>query len=179
MGHCRYIHAVEIPASVKNIGPYAFYNVGYAVLEANQQLAKTSRAPYTKFFFKGLQAPVLEAQYMEDSSSMGDMYAIFVYSLGYLMSDMIIPVNAKGFESLMYQFCFYEAYYSEEIIEADTQKLIDWLSTLNVDAITAADKAIVDEMNMIYFMMSNAQKAFIPEESVAKLVEAVNKVATL
>ena len=92
---------------------------------------------------------------------------------------MVIPVNAKGFDSLMYQFFFYDTYYSAELIEEDTQMLIDWLSTLNVDALTAADKATVDSMNMIYFMMSSSQKAFIPEESVAKLVAAVDKLANV
>ncbi len=177
MGHCVYIHAVEIPASVTNIGPYAFFNVGYGVLEANQKLAQTSRVPFTKFIFKGLQAPVLEAQYMEDYTSLSDMYATFVYSAGYLMSDMIIPVNAKGFESLMYQMFFMEQYYSEELIEADTQKLLTWLTDVNVEALTEADKDIVNEMNMIYFMMTDSQKAFISEELAAKLAEAVDKLA--
>ena len=178
MGHCKYIHAVEIPASVKNIGPYAFYNVGYGVLEANQQLASTSRKPFTKFIFKGLQAPILEAPYMEDSS-LDQMYATFVSNLGYLMSDMIIPVNAKGFESAMYQFFFMEKHYSEELIEADTQKLLDWLTTLDVEALTAADKEIVTQMDMIYFMMKDSQKAFISEEYTAKLTAAVSKMAAI
>lgn len=179
MGHCRFIHAVEIPASVKTIGPYAFFNLGYGVLEANQQLAATSRVPFTKFIFKGLQAPVLEAEYSEENYSLDKMYATFVYSMGYLMSDLIIPVNAKGFESLMYQFCFMEKHYSEELIEEDTQKLLDWLIALNVDALTAADKDIVSEMDKIYFIMSDSQKAFIPEEYAAKLVAAVDKLAAV
>ena len=179
MGHCKFIHAVEIPASVKSIGPYAFYNLGYGVLEANQQLASTSRVPYTKFIFKGLQAPLLEAEYSEENYSLDKMYATFVYTLGYLMSDMIIPVNAKGFESMMYQFFFMEKHYSEELIEPDTQKLLDWLTTLDVDALTAADKDIVSDMNMIYFIMSDSQKAFISEEYIAKLVAAVDKFAAM
>ncbi len=179
MGHCLYIHAVEIPASVKNIGPYAFFNVGYGVLEANQKIAQTSRVPYTKFIFKGLQAPVLEAAYVEDMTSLMDMYATFVYSMGYLMSDMIIPVNAKGFESMMYRMFFYEQHYSEELIESDTQKLLDWLTALNVESLTLADEKTVQDMNMIYFMMSNSQKAFIGEEYTAKLNEAVAKIEAL
>ena len=179
MGHCLYIHAVEIPASVKSIGPYAFFYLGYGVLEKNQVLAQTSRVPYTKFIFKGLQAPVLEAAYVEDLTSLGDMYATFVYQLGYLMSDMVIPVNAKGFESLMYRFFFMESYYSEELIESDTQKVLEWLTTLDVEALTIADKAIVDEMNMLYFMLTASQKAFISEELAAKLVAAVDKLAAL
>ena len=179
MGHCVYIHAVEIPASVKSIGPYAFFNVGYGVLEKNQVLAQTSRVPYTKFIFKGLQAPVLEAAYLEDYASFDEMYSTFVYKLGYLMSDMIIPVNAKGFESLMYRFFFYESKYSEELIESDTQKVLDWLTALDVEALTIADKAIVDEMNMLYFMLTASQKAFISEELAAKLVAAVDKLAAL
>jgi hypothetical protein len=179
MGHCAYIHAVEIPASVQSIGPYAFFNVGYKVLEANQQMAATSRVPFTKFIFKGLQAPVLEAAYLEDMSGLDEMYATFVRNMGYLMSDMIIPVNAKGFESMMYRMFFYEQHYSEELIEPATQKLLNWLTDLNVESLTAADAAKVNEMNMIYFMMSNSQKAFILEELAAKLAEAVEKIASL
>ena len=178
MGHCKYIHAVEIPASVKTIGPYAFFNLGYGVLEQNQQLANTSRVPFTKFIFKGLQAPILETSYSEDAA-LDKMYATFVYTAGYLMSDMIIPVNAKGFESLMYQMFFMEKYYSEELIEATTQKLLDWLTALDVEVLTANDEAVVTEMNMIYFIMSESQKTFISEELTNKLTAAVDKIASL
>jgi hypothetical protein len=135
--------------------------------------------PFTKFIFKGLQAPVLEAAYLEDMSGLDEMYATFVRNMGYLMSDMIIPVNAKGFESMMYRMFFYEQHYSEELIEPATQKLLNWLTDLNVESLTAADAAKVNEMNMIYFMMSNSQKAFILEELAAKLAEAVEKIASL
>ena len=179
MGHCQLIHAVEIPASVKTIGAYAFWNLGYLVLSNNQALAQESRAPYAKFIFKGLQAPALEGEYNEESTALDKMYVNFVYNMGYLMSDMIIPVNAKGFESLLYTYCFYDKVYSEELIESDTQKLLDWLTALDVDALTADDKATVTEMNMIYFMMKQSQKAFISEELQAKLVAAVDKLANV
>ena len=179
MGHCKFIHAVEIPASVQNIGPYAFFNLGYGVLEKYQSIASTSRAPYTKFIFKGLQAPTLEAAYTEESTALNKMYATFVYSAGYLMSDMIIPVNAKGFESLLYQFFFMEKHYSEELIEADTQKLLDWLTNLDVDKLTLDDVSTVEAMNMSYFITSASQKTFISEELVNKLVAAVEKIAEL
>ena len=179
MGHCKYIHAVEIPASVKTIGPYAFFNMGYGVLENNQQLAAESRVPFTKFIFKGLQAPILETSYNEESAALDKMYATFVYTAGYLMSDMVIPVNAKGFESLIYQMFFMEKHYSEELIESSTQSLLDWLTALDVDALTAADEAVVNEMNMIYFIMSESQKTFISEELTNKLTAAVEKIAQL
>ena len=179
MGHCRYIHAVEIPASVKSIGPYAFFNMGYGVLENNQQLAATSRVPFTKFIFKGLQAPILETSYNEESSALDKMYATFVYTAGYLLSDMVIPVNAKGFESLIYQLFFMEKYYSEELIETSTQNLLDWLTALDVNTLTLADEAVVNEMNMIYFIMAESQKAFISEELTNKLTAAVDKIAEL
>ena len=95
------------------------------------------------------------------------------------MNDMIIPVNAKGFESLLYEFSFYDKQYTEEIIEADTKRLVEWLDNLNVDELTAEDEAIVNEMNMIYFMMSNGQKAFVSAENVAKLEAAIEKIKTL
>ena len=179
MGHCQLIHAVEIPASVKTIGAYAFYQLGYMVLVNNQELAQNSRVPYTKFIFKGLEAPALESDYIEETTALDQMYVNFVYNMGYLMSDMIIPVNAKGFESLLYRFCFYEQEYSEELIEEDTQILLDWLTAVNVDALTVADKSIVSQMNMTYFMMSESQKAFISEELKQKLDLAVAKMATI
>ena len=179
MGHCVYIHAVEIPASVKNIGPYAFYNVGMAILNGNAQLAQTSRVPFTKFIFKGLEAPILESAYTDNSAALDEMYATFVYTCGYLLSDMIIPVNAKGFESILYRYFFMEQHYSEELIEPDTQTLLDWLTTLDVEALTAADKKTVEQMDMIYFMMKASQKAFINEEYTAKLTAAVEKMAAI
>jgi hypothetical protein len=116
---------------------------------------------------------------MEDSNGIGDMYATFVYKLGYLLSDMVIPVNAKGFESLMYRLCFMEVEYSEELIEESTQKVLTWLQTLDVDALTINDKKVVDEMNMIYFMLTASQKAFIDSELAAKLTAAVAKLAAM
>ena len=95
------------------------------------------------------------------------------------MNDMIIPVNAKGFESLLYEFSFKEKEYSPEIMEEETARLIEWLENLDVNALTAEDEATVNEMNMLYFMMSNGQKAFVSPENVAKLSEAIEKIKTL
>ena len=64
-------------------------------------------------------------------------------------------------------------------IEEDTLKVRAWLETLDVNSLTMSDKAIVDEMNMIYFMMTASQKAFISEELAAKLVAAVDKLAAM
>ena len=41
------------------------------------------------------------------------------------------------------------------------------------------DETKVNEMNMIYFIMSESQKAFISEELTNKLTAAVDKIASL
>ena len=72
-----------------------------------------------------------------------------------------------------------EKYYSEELIETSTQNLLDWLTALDVNTLTLADEAVVNEMNMIYFIMAESQKAFISEELTNKLTAAVDKIAEL
>ncbi len=181
MGYCNYIHAVEIPASVESIGTYGFYFMGMGIIEdLGEDLKTASRDVYPKYIFKGLQAPKLETSYSSTSNALTSLYANFSYPIGYLMNDMIIPVNAKGFESTLYEFFFMNKEYSEELIEPDTEKLVDWLETLDVSALTLADEAKVTEMNMIYFMLSKSQKdLFVSEEAVAKLNAAVEKIAAL
>ncbi len=180
LGYCRYIHAVEIPASVKTIGSYGFYYMGLGLLEdAGDDLESASRDIYPKYIFKGLQAPTLETGFDSTTNALTELYVNFSYPIGYLMNDMIIPVNAKGFESLLYEFSFYNKEYTEEIMEEDTKRLVEWLDNLNVDELTAEDEKIVNEMNMIYFMMSKGQKAFVSVENVAKLEEAIEKIKTL
>ena len=73
----------------------------------------------------------------------------------------------------------YIKYLTEEIIEEDTQKLLDWLIALDVDALTLNDATTVDSMNVIFFMMTESQKAFIAEEYRAKLDLAIAKIAEL
>jgi len=180
MGYCKYIHAVEIPASVKTIGSYGFYFMGMGLIEeATEEDVANGRAIYPKYIFKGLQAPALESEFDSSTNSLTDLYANFSYPIGYLINDMIIPVNAQGFESVLYEYFFMEKEYSEEIIEDDTKMLIEWLDALDLNKLTLAEEVTVNEMNMIYFMMSAGQKAFLTEEHVAKLNAAVEKIAQL
>ena len=65
------------------------------------------------------------------------------------------------------------------MIEPDTQKLLDWLVALDVEALTVADKTTVEQMDMLYFMMKASQKAFISEEYIAKLTAAVEKMEAI
>lgn len=182
MGYCGYIHAVEIPASVKSIGSYGFYYMGMNILleSDSSDYDVTDRIFYPKYIFKGLEAPTLETSYNEESNSPIDLYMNFSYPVGYLMNDMIIPVNSKGFENTLYTFFFKTKTYTEELIESDTQALIDWLSELEVDALTLADADTVTAMNLVFTMLKDSQKElFINEANRTKLTQAVAKIETL
>lgn len=98
MGYCEYIHAVEIPASVKSIGTYGFYYMGMGILMDNDSsdYDVADRILYPKYIFKGLEAPTLETDYDDESTSPIDLYMNFSYPIGYLMNDMIIPGQLQG-----------------------------------------------------------------------------------
>lgn len=188
MAFCHYIHAVEIPASVKSIGSAAFYGFGLAIIadEGNADEVET-RVSYPKYIFKGLEAPVLETEYDREtfgensdmSPSFAYLYLNFGYNIGYLVNDMVIPVNATGFESLLYNYFFMYQEYSEELIEAGTQALVNWLNSLNVNELTLSDEQTVGEMNTVYFMLKDGQKAFVSSTNREKLTAAVEKIETL
>lgn len=177
LGYCSYIHAVTIPASVKTIGAYAFYYMGMFVGTDDESIPTEDLYPV--YIFEGLQAPTLEASYDSSSNEMTNMYATFTYKIGYTISYAVIPVNAEGFESLLYNFYFADMTYSEEIIEEDTARLVEWLEKLDLNSLTADDETTVREMNMIYFMMSSGQKTFVSDELVAKLQQAIDRINAL
>lgn len=181
MGYCGYIHAVEIPASVKSIGDYGFYYMGMNVLfeSDSSDYDVADRILYPKYIFKGLEAPTLETDYSDESTSPFGLYMNFSYPVGWLMNDMIIPVNSKGFENTLYTLFFKSKTYTEELIESDTQTLIDWLSELNVDTLTLADADTVTAMNLVFSMLKDSQKEFISESSRTKLTQAVAKIEAL
>lgn len=178
MAYCNKITHVVIPASVRTIGDAAFYYVGMAGV--NNPGVAGAVANYPVYEFKGLTAPTIESGSLDqDTASVVDLYRNFTYQVGYLVSDMIIPVNATGFETVVYEFFFRNKTYSEELIEEGTQALLDWLNALDVEALTAEDAATVNQMNTNYNMMSDGQKSFIPEDALAKLNAAVEKIASL
>ena len=178
MAYCNKITHIVIPASVRTIGHAAFYYVGMAGI--NNPGVAGAVSNYPVYEFKGLTAPTIESAYLDqEAASVVDLYRNFTYEVGYLVSDMIIPVNATGFETVVYEFFFRNKTYSEELIEAGTQALLDWLNALDVEALTADDAATVNQMNTNYNMMSSGQKSFITEEALAKLTAAVEKIASL
>ncbi len=181
MGYCEYIHAVEIPASVKSIGTYGFYYMGMGILMDNDSsdYDVADRILYPKYIFKGLEAPTLETDYDDESTSPIDLYMNFSYPIGYLMNDMIIPVNSKGFENTLYTLFFKTQTYTDELIESDTQALLDWLADLDVEKLTLADANTVTTMNLVFSMLKDSQKEFISEANQAKLAQAVAKIESL
>ena len=177
MAYCRNIHAVEIPASVKSIGPSAFFYMGIGLIA--DSINTVPREYYPKYIFKGLEAPAVEATTdATETITLIEMYNNFTYMIGYQMADMIIPVNATGFESVIYEFFFGEQQYTAEVIESGTQVILDWLIALDVDALTLEDEAEVTQMNTNYNMLTEGQKAFLADY-VDKLQSAVAKIAEL
>lgn len=177
MAYCRNIHAVEIPASVKSIGPSAFFYMGIGLIA--DSINTVPREYYPKYIFKGLEAPAVEATTdATETITLIEMYNNFTYMIGYQMADMIIPVNATGFESVIYEFFFGEQQYTAEVIESGTQAILDWLIALDVDALTLEDEAEVTQMNTNYNMLTEGQKAFLADY-VDKLQSAVAKIAEL
>ncbi|MBQ8885488.1 MAG: leucine-rich repeat protein [Clostridia bacterium] len=185
MAYCMDIHAVEIPASVKTIGSFGFYYMGLNILTDNNDAIEAD--PYErkynpKYIFKGLEAPLLEAEYVDmgDSiASVTDLYAMFSYPAGYILADMLIPVNATGFEGYVYSLSFNKSAYSEELIEEGTQAIKDWLASLSVDALKLEDGTQVDRMEIAYSMLKSGQKSFFTSDETAKLSAAVSKIAAL
>lgn len=181
MAYCESIHSVVIPASVRTIGSYAFYYMGMGnINDQGMTGSAVDRKYYPKYIFEGLQAPTLEAEYTsEEAASFTSMYFNFSYQIGYLVNDMVIPVNAKGFDSVLYEFFFMNTEYSEEKIEDNTQSLIDDLAALDVEALTAADAERVQSLNTTYLMLTDGQKAFVAEEYYNKLMQAVSRIDEL
>ena len=181
MAYCESIHSVVIPASVRTIGSYAFYYMGMGnINDQGMTGSAVDRKYYPKYIFEGLQAPTLEAEYTsEEAASFTSMYFNFSYQIGYLVNDMVIPVNAKGFDSVLYEFFFMNTEYSEEKIEDNTQSLIDDLAALDVEALTAADAERVQSLNTTYLMLTDGQKAFVSEEYYNKLMQAVSRIDEL
>lgn len=165
MGYCVNIHAVEIPASVKTIGAYAFYYMGMRlVTDGSVTGGDFNSELYPLYIFNGLQAPVLETEYStEEAASFIAMYFNFSRQVGYLVNNMIIPVNAAGFDSALFKYFFRDIQYSEELIEPDTMQFLEWIQGVDVQSLTLADEETVTTMSRIYNMLGDGQKAFLSE----------------
>lgn len=188
MGHCTDIHTVIIPASVTVIGTYAFYNLGYNVWAENmldvngdylEGVDRYDRTYSPHYVFKGLSAPIIEAEFDDEATTIADMYNIFTLPIGYGFADVTLPVNAKGFTALPYTWSFAEFTYTEELIETGTQELKDWISALDVDALTIEDATEVKSMVTAYSTLSAGQKGFLTTEEYQKLSAAAVKINEL
>ncbi len=180
MAFCENIHAVRIPASVQSIGAYGFYRMGYAILNNSSSVGALSRELFPKYIFEGLEAPTLETNYVdEEAVSLVSLYYTFTYDIGYLYSDMIIPANATGFDSVVYEYFFMNTEYSDELIEENTQSIITSIEAIDIDSLTADDANTINRLQTSYLMLTDGQKAFVSDELVEKLNAAVERVAEL
>ena len=179
MAYCDDIHAVRIPASVQAIGSYGFYYMGMAIVTQSGVVGNLDDKVYPKYIFEGLQAPVLETDYSSDeAASIMNMYFNFSNQVGYLVNDFIVPANAKGFDSSLYEMFCRDMQYSEERIESGTQTLLDWLIALDVESLTLDDAETVELRNRAYNNLTDGQKAFLSEYAY-KLTDAMNKISEL
>lgn len=185
MAYCENIHAVQIPASVKSIGAYAFYYMGMRLVTDSSVSGTLEREYYPKYIFLGLEAPTLETDYSgSEAAAFTSLYYNFSYMVGYLVNDMIIPANATGFDSVVYQYFFMNVEYSDEIAEDDTLALIEWLQSLDVDSLTLEDADTVTAMYRSYNMLTSGQKEFVSDyvdilnAAVAKINELGGNVET-
>ena len=80
-----------------------------------------------------------------------------------LINNMIIPVNAAGFDSALFKYFFRDIQYSEELIEPDTMQFLEWIQGVDVQSLTLADEETVTTMSRIYNMLGDGQKAFLSE----------------
>ena len=177
MAYCRYLSGVTIPASVKSIGAYAFYYLGMAKLDNASLVDSLTPEDYPEYIFEGLEAPALETHEGEDEgASLTSLYFNFSYDIGYQLGRISYPVNANGFDSPTYEFCFAIVTYTDEVIEENTQSLVDALTALNVDALTEADADMVNSLNLEYTMLTSGQRTFITAELLSKLNAAMEKV---
>lgn len=180
MGYCEYVNVVEIPASVKSIGAYAFYYMGLNLVANSGVTGSINPDSYPKYIFKGLTAPTLETEYSDaEAASLTSLYYNFSLQVGMLINDIEFPVNATGFDTVVYQLFFANRVYSDEIIEPGTQTLLDWLIALDVDSLTLADQDTVTQMNRNYNMLTEGQRAFVSQyaDKLAAAVARMNELA--
>ncbi len=179
MAYCEEIAAVEIPADVKSIGPGAFYMMGMGPVLDGASVGMLDESLYPTYIFKGLEAPIIESDYSdEEAANITVLYNTFSYDIGALLSKLVVPANATGFDGVIFEFFFASREYSAEVMETLTQELLAWLQALDVDALTLADEAEVMRKDTDYRMLSSGQQAFLAEYR-DKLTAAVEKINAL
>lgn len=154
---------VILPESLVSIGHKAFY----------------SCAALKTFEFRSFEAPILE-------NIVG--YSVLytgIYTDNFLTNiadadgslEMIRPSNGKGYDSKYYLTYFGTVQLSEEVYEPAAKELA--ATILNTQVFSLDDSDNIAQLRAAYDALSDAQKAHMGSEVLAKLTELENSIALL
>ena len=154
---------VILPESLVSIGHKAFY----------------SCAALKTFEFRSYNAPLLE-HYVND-----DFYQYSIFTDNFLTNiadadgslEMIRPSNGKGYDSKYYLTYFGTVQLSEEVYEPVAKELA--ATILNTQVYSLDDSDNIAQLRAAYDALSDAQKAHMGSEVLAKLTELENSIALL
>lgn len=154
---------VILPESLVSIGHKAFY----------------SCAALKTFEFRSYNAPLLE-HYVND-----DFYQYSIFTDNFLTNiadadgslEMIRPSNGKGYDSKYYLTYFGTVQLSEEVYEPAAKELA--ATILNTQVFSLDDSDNIAQLRAAYDALSDAQKAHMGSEVLAKLTELENSIALL
>lgn len=154
---------VILPESLVAIGHKAFY----------------SCAALKTFEFRSYNAPLLE-HYVND-----DFYQYSIFTDKFLTNisdadgslEMIRPSNGKGYDSKYYLTYFGTVQLSEEVYEPAAKELA--ATILNTQVFSLDDSDNIAQLRAAYDALSDAQKAHMGSEVLAKLTELENSIALL
>lgn len=154
---------VILPESLVSIGHKAFY----------------SCANLKTFEFRSYNAPLLE-HYVND-----DFYQYSIFTDKFLTNiadadgslEMIRPSNGKGYDSKYYLTYFGTVQLSEEVYEPAAKELA--ATILNTQVFSLDDSDNIAQLRAAYDALSDAQKAHMGSEVLAKLTELENSIALL
>ena len=154
---------VILPESVVSIGHKAFY----------------SCAALKTFEFRSFEAPILE-----NIVGYSVLYTgIYIDNFLTNISDadgsleMIRPSNGKGYDSKYYLTYFGTVQLSEEVYEPAAKELA--ATILNTQVFSLDDSDNIAQLRAAYDALSDAQKAHMGSEVLAKLTELENSIALL
>lgn len=154
---------VILPESLVSIGHTALY----------------SCANLKTFEFRSYNAPLLE-HYVND-----DFYQYSIFTDNFLTNiadadgslEMIRPSNGKGYDSKYYLTYFGTVQLSEEVYEPAAKELA--ATILNTQVFSLDDSDNIAQLRAAYDALSDAQKAHMGSEVLAKLTELENSIALL
>ena len=154
---------VILPESLVSIGHKAFY----------------SCTNLKTFEFRSYNAPLLE-HYVND-----DFYQYSIFTDNFLTNiadadgslKMIRPSNGKGYDSKYYLTYFGTVQLSEEVYEPAAKELA--ATILNTQVFSLDDSDNIAQLRAAYDALSDAQKAHMGSEVLAKLTELENSIALL